>query len=85
MVISKVRKLKSLSKFVKGDGGFFIVRVLVVLIVRFYWVKMVFLVFFYFFGLVKRNWYGVYGLKKTVKVRRGFVRSIENRLGFAFI
>lgn len=85
MATSKARKLKSLSKLAKGDGGSSTVRVLVALIVRSHWVKMAFLAPSHFPGPVKRNWYGVHGPKKTVKARRGSVRSIENRLGFAFI
>lgn len=85
MAISKARRLKSLSKLAKGDGDSCTLRVLVTLNVRSHWVKMAFLAPSHFPGPVKRNWYGVDGPKKMVKPRRGSVRSIENRLGFALM
>jgi hypothetical protein len=34
---------------------------------------------------VRRNWYDEHGPKKRVKARRGSIRSIENKLGFALM
>lgn len=85
MAPSKVRELKSLSKLAKGDGDSCTIRVLVTLSDRSHWVKMTFLAPSHFPGPVSRNWYDVHGPKKTVKARRGSVRSMENRLGFALV
>lgn len=83
MATSKARKLKSLSKFAKGDEDSFTILVLVTLNVRSHWVMMAFLAPSHFPGPVKRYWYGVHGPKNMVKARHGSVRRMENRLGFA--
>lgn len=90
-IYRKIRKTatsttsKSVSKTAKGNEDSRTVRVRVALSVRFHWFKMAFLAPFHFPGPVKRNWYGVHGPKKMANARRGSVRSIENRLGFALI
>lgn len=85
MAPRRASKLKSLRKLAKGDGDSCTIRVLVALRVRSHWVKMASLAPSHLPGPVKRNWYGVHGPKKMVKARRGSVRSMENRLGFALI
>lgn len=85
MAKSKARKLKSLSKLIKGEGDSCTTLVFVTLNVWFHRVMIAFLAPSHFPEPVKWNWYGVHGLKKMVKARRGSVRSRENRLGFASI